>query len=82
MKYTVATCVKQTMATSDENAAHRSAIPFCFPSVLTPFATFCQLKSTEHRVFEEHLYILGMVDLATLARIKHIVVDRSTRIAE
>jgi len=34
------------------------------------------------RVFEEHLYILGMVDLATLARVIHIVGGRSTRIGE
>ena len=35
------------MATSDEDAAHRSAIQVCFPSALTPIDTFCQLKSTE-----------------------------------
>ena len=34
------------------------------------------------RMFEEHLYILGMVDLATLARVIHIVGGRSTRIGE
>ena len=44
MKYTIATCVKQTMATSDE--AHRSAIQV-FSSGLTLIDTFCQLKSTE-----------------------------------
>ena len=43
-KYTIATCVKQKMATSDEDAAHISAVQFCFPSVLTPINTFCQLK--------------------------------------
>ena len=45
--YTITTCVKQKMATSDEDAAHRSAIQFCFPSGLKPIETFCQLKSTE-----------------------------------
>jgi len=35
------------MATSDEGAAHRSAIQVCFTSWLTPIDTFCQLKSTE-----------------------------------
>ena len=30
---------------------------------------------------EEHLYILGMVDLATLAGITHLVGGRSIRIA-
>ena len=39
---------KQKMATSDEDAAHRSAIQFRFPSVLAPIITFCQFKSTEH----------------------------------
>ena len=46
-KYTIATCVKQKMATSDEDSAHSSAIQVCFPSGLTPIDTFCQSKSTE-----------------------------------
>ena len=46
-KYTIATCVKQKTATSDEDPAHWSAIQVCFPLVLTPINTFCQLKSTE-----------------------------------
>ena len=35
------------MATSDEDAAHRSAIQVSFPPGLTPIDTFRQLKSTE-----------------------------------
>ena len=35
------------MATSDEDAAHRSAIQVCFPPELTHIDTLCQLKSTE-----------------------------------
>jgi len=46
-KYTIATFVKQKMATSDENAAHRSAIQVCIPSGFKPINTFCGLKSTE-----------------------------------
>jgi len=33
-------------------------------------------------MFQEHLYILDMVDLATVARIIHLVGGRSIRIAE
>ena len=40
-------CVKQKMATSDEDVAHRSAIQVCFTSGLMPIDTFSQLKSTE-----------------------------------
>jgi len=35
------------MATSDEDAAHRSASRVCFPLELTPINTYCHLKSTE-----------------------------------
>ena len=41
------TCVKQKMATSDEDAAHISAFQVCFPSGVTPIDTCCQLKSTD-----------------------------------
>ena len=46
-KYTIATCVKQKLVTSDENAAHKSPIQVSFPSGLTAFDTFRQLESTE-----------------------------------
>ena len=45
---TAAIVFEQKMATSDEDAAHWSAIQFCFPSRLTPMDTFCQLKSTDN----------------------------------
>ena len=50
--------VKQKMATSDEDAVHRSAIQLCFPSGLMPIDTFCQLKSTEcyNNVWRGHVY--------------------------
>ena len=75
------------MATSDEDAALRSVIQVCFPSGLRPIATFCQLKSSEcyknvSRMFQEHLHILGIVDLATVSRIIHHVGGQSIRIAK
>ena len=43
----------------------------------------CQLKSTKHyKNVQEHLHILGMVYLATVARIIQLVSGRSIRIAE
>ena len=47
------------MATSDKDAAHRSAIQVCFPPGLTPIDTFCQLKSTGryNNVSRAHVYI-------------------------
>jgi len=76
----MATCVKQKMATSDEDAAYRSAIQVRFPSGLTGFANWNQLNVT--RTFQEHLHILGMVDLATVVRIIHHVGDRNIKLAE
>ena len=37
-KYTIATCVKQKMVTSDEDVEHR--VQVCFPSGLTPIEGF------------------------------------------
>jgi len=38
------------MATSDEDAVHRSAIQDCLSSGLTPIDMFCQLKSTKRNI--------------------------------
>ena len=43
-KYTIETRVKQKMATSDKDSAHRSAIQVCF---FIRIDTFYRLKSTE-----------------------------------
>ena len=67
------------MAMPDEDTVHRSAIQVCFPSGLTRFANWNQQNAT--RMFKEHLHILGMVDLVTVARIIHHV-GQSIRIAE
>ena len=46
----------------------------------TRFANWNQQNVT--RMFQEHLHIIGMVDLATVARILHHVAGHSIRIAE
>ena len=75
--YTIATCVKQKMVTSDEDVEHR--VQVCFPSGLTlieGFANWNQQNIT--RMFQEHLHILGMIDLATIAQIIHLLGGRIT----
>ena len=80
----MASCVKQKIAKSDEDGAHTDQLfKFVFYQdwrLSTRFATWNQQNVT--RMFQEHLHILGMIDLATVARIIHLVGGRSIRIAE
>jgi len=83
-KYTIATRVKQKMATSDEDAAHSSAIQVCFSSGLTPIDPSCQLKSTEcyKNVSKAPAYTWHGRFCDGSKAYSHLVGGRSIRIAE
>ena len=74
---TAAIVFEQKMATSDEDAAHWSAIQFCFPSRLTPMETFCQSTESYKNVSRAHAYnwngrfIYGSTDTMSRGRPKY-----------
>ena len=71
------------MATSDEDAAHTSAIQLCFPSGLTPIDPFCQLKLTErYEYVSRALAYTWHGRFNDVARIIHHLGGQSIRIAE
>ena len=83
LNFTIAIYVKQKMATSGVDAAHKTVFQLCFQSGLTSIDMFVNgNQQNATRMFQQHVHIIGTVDIAAIELVIHLVGGQSIRIAD